>query len=212
MRRTKIVLTAALLITPLALAGCAPEADLEEETAAADVAETEPLEPVPVDAEPVTTVTAWDWDWDLHDALDADGDAMLTEAEFEEGFIGAYGTWDTDADATLTFDELETATYDWWDVDDDELIDRNEWTAVTTDWKFDSYTWNEWGTYDADGDGYLGTTEFQELFDEEAWQGVWDADGDGVVGRDEMADTFWDLFDGNDDDRIDANEWEAWTS
>lgn len=162
-------------------------------------------------AEPVAART-YDWEWTPYTDLDQDRDTNLTETEFQGGFNSAYDTWDTDRDDNLTWSEFETAAYGWWDANNDDRLDENEWNVVSRDWTFDGYEWNTWGEVDRDGDGYLGTTEFQEFFNEEAWNTTWDRDGDGVVGRDEMADTFWDLFDGNDDNMIDENEYGTWAS
>lgn len=156
----------------------------------------------------------WGWDWGEYDAWDTDGDG-ITEVEWTEGFDTVYTTWDVDGDGFVETTYLWDESYDWWDVDDDELVDEDEYVAYTDTWDDDwgyDYEWPGWDDADVDGDGYLGTTEYQELFNEEAWNGVWDADGDGVVGADEAADTFWDLFDGDDDNLVDENEYDLWVS
>lgn len=215
MKRRKWVLVLMMVLLPIASIACTPEAEEYEEVGVDEEIETDVADSG-LEEEPVETVGVdgygYDWDWGTYDTWDADADAELTEAEFGEGFGGVYDTWDGDADGALGWDEFETTTYDWWDVDDDDRIGEDEWNTVTTAWTVDGYEWGAYGDYDTDGDGYLGTTEYGEFFNEEAWNGVWDLDDDGVVGRDEAADTFFDLFDGDDDNLVDGEEWSTWTT
>ncbi|MDX1585001.1 MAG: hypothetical protein R3338_15495, partial [Thermoanaerobaculia bacterium] len=93
------------------------------------------------------------------------------------------------------------------DVNDDNIIDEQEWTLGTERWAFDDIDWGEWDTWDANADAELTETEWNEEWNSTVWPS-WGVETDGVVGRDELADTFWDFFDANDDDIIDAGEWE----
>jgi hypothetical protein len=116
-----------------------------------------------------------------------------------------YDRWDADRNAALSRDEAADTWYDLWDNNNDDIIDEQEWTRATTAWDFDNVDFSAWNDWDSDHDGRLLENEFDQRFG--AIYDTWDADRNNALTRDEAADTWWDLFDGNNDDIIDTNEW-----
>lgn len=75
----------------------------------------------------------WFDDWDT------DGDATITESEFNEGFgdAGLFDSWDEDDDDALADDEFSAGLFDSWDVDDDDALSEDEWNEVEEEGWFD---------------------------------------------------------------------------
>ena len=61
--------------------------------------------------------------------------------------------------------------------------------------------------WDANDDGNLDDTEFNEGFASTDYYDDWDADDDGILDDDELGDGLFDTWDANDDDIIDTNEY-----
>ena len=137
---------------------------------------------------------------------DTDTQAGVDETEFTAGFGNAWNDWDANRDARWDADEAAGTFWTRWDANDDERLDQNEWNEGVRTWGFQNGDYGTWADWDANNDSYLDQQEFGRGFETKAWDD-WDADGDGAVGRDEVADTYWDWFDGNDDNLIDENEW-----
>lgn len=188
------VLLSILLV--IAAFGCSEEPVI-------DVADTESVTTdsvIPTDSglEPDQWWSYGDWD--------TNADQKLRRDEFDSRFEGNFTQWDVDGDGALDSEESADAFRDFFDGDDDNIVAQQEWNTGVSRWNFEAVDWSDWSAWDADGDGRLTETEWRERWNESAWT-AWDSDGDGLVQRGEMADTFWDFFDGNDDDVIDAGEW-----
>lgn len=107
--------------------------------------------------------------------------------------------------------EAPGEAYDWdvWDEDDDDRLSDDEF-AIALD---GTRAWADW---DLDGDGYLDEDEWDAATGDAEWSddwgnfGDWDADDDLRLTEDEWAGGFWDVFDDNDDDWVDENEWNTY--
>lgn len=73
---------------------------------------------------------------DYYSQWDADGDGMLAEEEWKEGFSdtyedreydGAFGDWDSNSDGYLDSDEYSAGTFNMWDEDGNGYIDNDEY-------------------------------------------------------------------------------------
>lgn len=155
----------------------------------------------PATATVVTVDRSWgawgDWDTDRND--------QLARNEFDGRFDTVYDRWDADRNRSLSRDELADTWYDLWDNNNDNLVDEQEWTRATKAWDFEGIAYNGWRDWDIDNDGRLLENEFDQRFG-----GIydrWDMDRNNALTRDEFRDTWWDLFDNNNDDFIDDNEW-----
>ena len=202
-------LAAALVLLP----GCTPTAD-EAETETTETAETAEYgtaeeDPLPADLEREADLRTAEGDEVTLANLDTDLDEQITEDEFNTNYAELAARWDVDGDGTLASDEMSDNFFDLFDGNDDDLIDEEEFQTARK-WEAGA-EWNNVLDFDKDGDSHLGRTEYGEWFDEQAWDATWDVDGDGVLGPDEQADTFWDLFDLNDDNLIDGTEMEAFS-
>ena len=151
------------------------------------------------------TVVDVDRRWGALSDWDADRDNRLARNEFDARWGGLYDRWDRDRNAAVSRDELADTWYDLWDNNNDNFVDEQEWTRATKAWDFEGIDWNGWRDWDIDNDGRLLANEFDQRFG-----GIydrWDTDRNNALTRDELRDTWWDLFDNNDDDLIDENEW-----
>ena len=66
---------------------------------------------------------------------DGDGDGVLNQEEFNEGFgeVGAFGEWDEDGDGALSEDEYNAGVFDSYDDDDSGAIEEPEFGDVGDD-------------------------------------------------------------------------------
>lgn len=184
------------------LIGCQREPDVVTETVTATVTDTGST----VTTMTTTDVAVADRSWGTYADWDADRDARLTRAEFDQRYGNVYTRWDADRDGTVAMDEMADTWYDLWDDNNDDFIDENEWTDATGDWNFTGFDYGTWADWDADNDGRLARNEFggrvTPLWD------PWDVNKNDRLEADEIDDSWWDLFDGNNDDIIEAPEWD----
>lgn len=68
-------------------------------------------------------------------ALDTDGDGMVSGAEFSEGTRGAglYARYDTDGDGMVSEAEFDAANLSFYDTDGDGMISEAEFEGVAAD-------------------------------------------------------------------------------
>ena len=71
---------------------------------------------------------------------DSDGDGVLNQDEFNEGWGSAYGDgesafsiWDEDGDGALSEDEYNAGVFDSYDADDSGMIEEPEFGDVGDD-------------------------------------------------------------------------------
>ena len=209
-----------LAVCPIALIGC----DTQTGTGAEDTITTEEQAAGNVDQPDVQT--------EQQPYGETEGDTAMQSAEQRQGGMtaqfGTYQDWDADRSGDLTqteFDDHFQTFEGWsqWDANRDQSLDEAEAAQVqwrmfdrNGDGRLEQSEWDEGvqslgvqGRYsegDRDGDGQLTQAEFTQWFEQKAWS-EWDTNGDGVVGRDEAADTLWKMWDGNDDDKVEENEW-----
>lgn len=120
-----------------------------------------------------------------------------------------YEDWDLDDDNFLNDDEFTTSFYNTWDTDNDGAIEEAEWTTVTADYNLENA---DWATWDADGDGLLEENEFDTGFANYGWYDTWDVDNDNLVTEREYTDGIFGIWDENDDNMLDTNEFGAYNS
>lgn len=145
---------------------------------------------------------------------DNDRDDRLGEEEFRSWWAeeDRLAEWDTDGDDTVSRQEFDERLFARWDQTEDDVISEVEWREGADRWfagDVETGTWEEW---DADDDAHLDRDEFAAAMEDRRLYARVDADRDDAVDADELVDWFFDLFDRNDDDRIDASDWERATS
>jgi hypothetical protein len=117
--------------------------------------------------------------------------------------------WDIDGEDGLTRDEYVQGVYAAWDANRDGRIDESEWRQGS------DRVWGEgryeagWTDWDKDGDSELDLNEVREGFETDGIYDRVDGDRDGLIDDEELADWFFDIFDADDNSRIDATEWES---
>lgn len=93
--------------------------------------------------------------------MDEDGDGMLSQNEWENGYDNLYS------------DYVGTSDYSLYDEDGDEMISSEEFYMGMSDSDY-------YNTYDTNRDGSIDQTELSDtVFD------TWDENGDGVIDRTE---------------------------
>lgn len=182
-----------ILTLAVIAAACAPDADDEAfDDDAAPVAEEQ--------AEPVAYA-----DWD------ADQDEFLNENEFDAWWAERRADldWDLDDEDGLTREEYGEGIFGLWDENDDDRIDESEWrTSSDRVWGAGGPT-TVFADWDGDGDSELDLNEVQEGLESEGLYDRIDGDRDALIDDEELADWFFDIFDADDDLRIDTTEWES---
>jgi hypothetical protein len=107
-------------------------------------------------------------------------------------------------------------TYGYVDVNNDGFITGDEWNTYRT---------NAYGFWDADKDGRISRSEFENCYraggfyrdayyNPDYWTNYWtafDANGDGYLSADEYwSAATWTRIDRNHNGRIDSDEWVWW--
>jgi hypothetical protein len=101
--------------------------------------------------------------------MDRNGDGFVSQTEWNNYRTGAYGAWDLNRDGRISRSEFGSCWYGG---------------GFYTGYDRDAYN-NYWTAFDANGDGYLSSSEY---YSAAAWARM-DVNGNG---------------------RIDANEWRWW--
>jgi len=194
--RTRSLATYLSLAAFLAIGGCAePEVELESDIEA----ETEPGVP--------TTET------DVQSPfgeLDTDRSGYLTRDEWRAWWVEGDFAAEHDADGVEGLDVSEWVhhTLALWDTDDDDVLSEAEWTSGVERWYGEDVELGVWVDWDLDGDSELDADEVQEAFEREGLYDRVDGDHDALLDDEELADWFFDLFDADDDERLDWTEWD----
>ncbi|MCX2740261.1 hypothetical protein [Pontibacter anaerobius] len=118
-----------------------------------------------------------------------------------------YGEWDENDDDLLDENEFYGGVYDTWDLNDDDLLDENEWTTATNDFGIENQNWKDW---DTNADNSLDENEFRTGMGNTSYYTDWDADKDKMINEREYSDGIFGLWDDNDDDMLDTNEYERY--
>ena len=146
-----------------------------------------------------------------HARWDADQNTYIDDAEFVAWWSaeGSRFDWDLDDERGLTREEYNRGIFELWDENGDGRIDESEWRSGSDRvWGEGRYqtSWTDW---DMDGDSELDLNEVQEGLERDGLYDRVDGDRDALIDDEELADWFFDIFDGNDDSRIDTTEWES---
>ena len=143
------------------------------------------------------------WDADHSDDVDV--------SEFDAWWQDEHDRfdWELDDEEGLNRDEYAQGVYAAWDENGNGRIDETEWRRGSDRvWGVGRYTatWSDW---DGDGDSELDLNEVREGFEREGLYDRVDGDRDGLIDDEELADWFFDIFDADDNNRIDTTEWES---
>lgn len=140
---------------------------------------------------------------------DTDTNQELNRQEWDAWYAdqGTYDQWNSDNQEGLTRDELATGTVGLWDSDSDGSLTENEWNEGMGTWYGDQ-DYGAWGEWDANGDSALDANEVAEGLEREGLYDTVDRDSDALVDDEELADWWFDIWDGNDDEIIDTTEWD----
>lgn len=179
-----------LSISALAVIGVIACADPDPDDVADDV---------PAAQEMTGTYARWD----------ANQDSYLDEPEFAVWWTDRRDGLDWDLDDGVTRDEYSENVFAVWDENDDDILDESEWRrGADRVWGVGRYqtTFPDW---DGDGDSELDLNEVREGLERDGLYDRVDGDRDGLIDDEELADWFFDIFDANDDTRIDTTEWES---
>ena len=149
-------------------------------------------------AETATPSTAGQVGWGAWNEWDTDTDNRLTRAEYDSGFNRVYTGW-AGTDNEFTADEARDTWRDWFDGNNDDIIDSNEWNTASTNWRLPGFEWGTYETWDVDRNNQIDRNEWGTGFNRAAANVRWT--------RDELANTWWDWWDGDNDDYIVADDW-----
>ena len=140
---------------------------------------------------------------------DTDTNQELNRQEWDAWYAdqGTSDQWNTDAEEGLTQDELGTGAYGLWDADGDDSLTESEWNEGMGTW-FGDQDYGAWSEWDANGDSALDANEVTEGLEREGLYDTVDRDSDALVDDEELADWWFDIWDGNDDQIIDTTEWD----
>jgi hypothetical protein len=175
----------------LLLAACGPDRDRDDANVGAEAAEAPPA------TRPAETPFA---SWDQNQ------DRLLQRAEFnawarDEGLFD-----DMVGDDGLDREALNQRIYDRWDMDGDGTVTEIEWQAGAGDvYDLDYGNWTDW---DADGDSQLDMNELAEAHERIGFWNELDRNADGRIDDEDLGDWFFNLFDTNDNDALDPQEWD----
>lgn len=189
-----------LALPALLFAACAPEGQDERGTAGADAAEAPPTQrptEQPMGEEP--SLAEWD----------QNGDQVMDRTEFG-AWAQSEGPFDDfiDDEGIVDFEAIQGELHSALDVDGDGTVGEGDWDSAMQD-LFGSEPFGEWADWDIDADAELNEEEFRQGAEQHGLQDRMDGDGDGSVSQQEVQDFFFELFDENDDDSVDMNEWNS---
>lgn len=141
------------------------------------------------------------------DEWDTDGDGMLAEPEFSQGFLDAalFEGWDTDGDLAIGHSELSNGLYAAWDANDDGELSVDEWDGAVDLWFGEVDVNLNVANWDADGNRVIAESEFAEALEETDLLAYF-AGEDEVIREDELASGLFDIADTNEDDLIAEEE------
>lgn len=124
---------------------------------------------------------------------------------------GLNASFDANNDGRIEVADFQTGVFDLWDANDDDLLAEGEFTEAV-DVMYGGDAPFAYGDLDADGDGVVTISEFQQGFDTGLYESF-DADADGTITTEEFGAAFHDVLDVDDDGTIIADEYrrfEAW--
>lgn len=185
-------------LVALVAAGCAPDADVDDEMGRMEESEPVPESTVETDVVPIL------------ENYDLDDDGALSSDEFA-GWLGQAdvdAAWTFRTDSDLDLDRVAERMIVVWDVENDSVVSEEEWVAGVRTW----YGPDDYGAFvdwDADGDSELDANEIAEALETRGMYDRVDLDRDAVIDDEELADWFFDVIDTSDDGQIDTTEWDA---
>ncbi|MBZ9731428.1 EF-hand domain-containing protein [Salegentibacter sp. JZCK2] len=138
--------------------------------------------------------------------FDQNRDGFLDQSEFMNTFNNDFDGFDIDNDGFHDNEEFFNNIFAFTDADDDNFIDEDEFN-LGFDGFFGNHIDNNFSTFDSDADGFLNDAEFDAAFADSTMFGTFDADDDNFVTETEFNTGIFNDRDFNDDDRIDADEF-----
>jgi hypothetical protein len=142
---------------------------------------------------------------------DADANRYLDDSEFAAWWRdrGDRFDWDLDDEQGLNRDEYSEGVFVLWDTNGDDVVDEAEWRSGTTGIYGEGRYERAFVDWDGDGDSELDLNEVREGLETDGLYDHVDGDRDALIDDEELADWFFDIFDADDDSRIDTTEWES---
>lgn len=117
---------------------------------------------------------------------------------------GYFDDWDVNDDEILDNDELSDGLYDTWDNNSDGIIDNDEWNYGFNDEFSEDY--NEFGDWDADGNGEIDNTEFTDVYENSGLYDNWNTNEEAGIDENESAEGIFSVFDGDNDGFLGKDE------
>ena len=136
---------------------------------------------------------------------------------FERGFAetGYYDALDRDGDEMLSENEYATGLFTDYDRDADMMVSEDEFATGTQRYMGDAYDGGQFADYDANADGMVDRSEFRNFYGTEytsMYTGA-DGDADGMLNRDEYGSSVYNTADADRDQVITIEEegfFEGW--
>lgn len=143
---------------------------------------------------------------------DLNDDGLWDSDEFGDAYEEDWTTWDSDDDNYLNDNEFYTTYYSWIDTDNDNRIDQNEWNVGYNNLYGDYGTVEDFGEYDLNDDGFLDDNEWFEGWGDSNWFSDYDLNDDELVDNDEWDEGLFGLWDEDDDDSWNEQEYNTFTT
>lgn len=140
------------------------------------------------------------------DELDADRSQALDREELAPHVRALATHMDGDRDGALAASEMETGLFAVWDADRSGGIDAPELARAEVAW-FPHETEASFAVWDTDASGSLDRDEHAAGLARARLVQRYDSNADGVVSESEIARVFFDSWDLDGDEHIDALEW-----
>lgn len=155
-------------------------------------------------------------DSDSYNDWDSDNDNKVTQDEFDANMKDSevyedWDSWDLDNDNALSENEMGEGLYGSWDANNDDLLDEKEYNKGSVVWLIVEEP-SPYSSLDKNNDVYVDYDEFYVLLtDKKEDKGLfsnWDKDGDGLFDEKELFEGFFGVFDNDNNDYLDNNEFE----
>lgn len=139
--------------------------------------------------------------------LDTDQDQQVSREEFDTWFeTNVWSDLETESDQQVAHREVSETFWGWWNGDGNDAIDEQEYRQASEDFAFEGVEYGEFAQVAGD-DQRLTEDEFHTWFHENVWanwtSGTADAES---IDREHLSNHLWQVWDENDDDRLDAQE------
>lgn len=143
---------------------------------------------------------------------DKDNDNLINKTEFIDVFSSNYyDDWDQNDNAYLDDEDFLTSTFRVWDEDENEYIEEEEW-VVGFDYMYGDYIIDDYEAIDTDNDGYIEYLEYEAALAPSTFYFDWDFNSDGEVDAEELAMGIFDIWDKDNSQYIEPDEYAEFDS